>query len=320
MIPTVLSFRNILAWGVIGMLLVPVATRAQPTDERPPVTVTVFTPEPMPPDGLRAQVFITDAQDEPFVGVRSNNLGVQVDGSMAPIRHMHTAFADTANLGMVFVVDRSGSVGDGAIQSMREAMLSLTETLAPIDRVGLITFDSDVVVASTPEAPHEQVRGEMRRLREGDDYTALYDAVQRGAEMLEDMNTSRRALFVFSDGEDTRSTLSRADVRQALQDVEWPVFAVGLGSSIQSQTLREFASETDGEYIERPARSSLFSMYQTLVEPLDGLHYVIHVPFTGEIYKAMHRFRVETRYRGSTYAGSILFADELVPLGAGSNP
>jgi hypothetical protein len=298
---------------LVALLLVPTVAWGQPAQsERPPVTITVFTPQAAPPDGLRARLSITDEDGTPYVGVRSNNLRVQIDGNPAPISTMHTVFADTANIGVVFVVDRSGSVGDGALQTMRQAMLSLTETFSPVDRVGLITFDGNVTVAAAPGTPLDQVRGEMRRLREGNDYTALFDAVQQGAEMLDSMNATRRALFVFSDGEDTRSTLSQSDVTETLDAVDWPVFAAGVGSSIQSQSLRQFASVTAGEYIERPS-GRLSSFYRTLVAPLDGLQYVIQVPFTGERYQAMHRFRVETRYQGTNYAGTILFADRIVP-------
>lgn len=277
-----------------------------------PVQIRVESPRPIPHPDMSMPVTITDDDGDPFVGLRKENVGLRLDGQTVPLENMYTAFADSARLGVIFAVDRSGSMGDEYLRAVRNAIQEISETFAPYDQVGLVTFDSDVRVKVPPTTSLDEFNKAVRVIREGSD-TALHDAVQRGSELLESVEADRRALVVFSDGRDTKSALSAQNVAQTLQSVDWPVYTFGLGEKVEPRSLRQFASVTDGQYNENINRSTLSSLYTQLTRPLEGLHYVLQFSVDGALPRAMHRLEIEVRYRGTPYSAGTLFSDGLVP-------
>lgn len=277
-----------------------------------PVQIRVETPRPVPRPHMSTRVTITDGEGEPYVGLREDNIRLTLDGRPVDPGDMYTAFSDSARLGVVFVVDRSGSIGSTSLDGVRSAIQYLSATFAPYDQVGLLTFDSDVRVPVPIGRMTEEFEQRLRVIREGSD-TALYDAVQRGAEMLNNAAADRRALIVFSDGRDTRSALTEGDVAQTLRTAGWPVYTVGTGKKVNEASLRQFASITDGRYVSTVEKSSISKIHSQLVRPLSGLHYVVQFPFGGNSLQAMHEVQVEVRYGGKPYRAATLFSSELTP-------
>jgi len=277
-----------------------------------PVQIRMATPRPVPYPDMSTRVSITNGEGSPYVGLREENIQLTVDGRRANLSNMYTVFADSAQLGVVFVVDRSGSMGEIPLRNVRRAIQYFSATFAPYDRVGLVTFDSDVRVPAPVGTSLQVFERRVDVIREGSD-TALYDAVQRGSEMLNNASADRRALIIFSDGRDTRSALRREDVMQTLRVADWPVYAVGVGKEVVPESLQQFASTTDGRYVNGISRSNLTSLYTRLVRPLQGLHYVLQFPFNGDRYRPMHEIEVEVRYGGQPYRASLLFSDNIVP-------
>jgi uncharacterized protein YegL len=265
---------------------------------------------------MSTRVTITDGEGEPYVGLREENILFTLNGRPVDLNDMYTVFADSARLGVVFVVDRSGSVGSTSLRAVRKAIQYLSSTFAPYDRVGLLTFDSDVRVPVPVGRPTEEFEQRVRVIREGGD-TALYDAVQRGAEMLSNATADRRALIVFSDGRDTRSALTEEDVAQTLRTADWPVYTLGVGKKVNEAPLQQFASITNGKYVESDEKIGVSALYSQLVRPLRGLHYILEFPFGKDPLRAMHEIQVKVRYKGNSYRAATLFSNELVPAQRG---
>lgn len=281
-----------------------------------PVQIRMETPRPVPRPHMSTQVSITDGEGDPYVGLREENIRLTLNGNPAEPNDMYTVFADSARLGVVFVVDRSGSVGKASLRRVRKAIRYLSASFSPYDQVGLLTFDSDIQVPAPVGTSRETFRRRVGVIREGSD-TALYDALQRATEMLNDARADRRALIVFSDGQDTRSALTKSEVERTLQVADRPVYTLGVGKKVDAGPLLKFASITNGEYVGDVNRSSLASLYRQLVRPLQGLHYVLQFPFEGNPLQAMHELQVEVRYQGRPYRAATLFSDELVPVQRG---
>lgn len=277
-----------------------------------PVQIRLETPRPVPHPDMSTRVSITDGEGAPYVGLREENVRLTLNREPVDPSDMYAVFADSARLGVVFVVDRSGSIGDGHLQRVRRAIQYVSATFSPYDRVGLVTFDSDVRVPAPVGTSREEFGRRVDVIRQGSD-TALYDAIQRGAEMLNAADADRRALVVFSDGRDTNSALTADDVERTLRSVDWPVYAHGVGEKVDSAPLQGLASISNGRYFEGVEKSALSSLHSRLVRPLQGLHYVLQFPFNGDPLRAMHRLQVEVRYQGQPYRAATLFSDDLVP-------
>jgi len=277
-----------------------------------PVQIRVETPRPVPHPDMSIRVSITNGEGVPYVGLREENVRLTLNREPVDPRDMYTVFADSARLGVVFVVDRSGSIGDDHLQRVRKAIRYVSATFSPYDQVGLVTFDSDVRVPAPMGTSREEFGRRVNVIRQGSD-TALYDAIQRGTEMLDATGADRRALVVFSDGRDTNSALTADDAERALRSVNWPMYAFGVGEKVDPGPLQRLASISNGEYFEGIEKSALSSLHSRLVRPLRGLHYVLQFPFSGDSLRAMHRLQVEVRYQGQPYRAATLFSDDLVP-------
>lgn len=277
-----------------------------------PVQIRPETPRPLSYPDLSTRVSITDGEGTPYVGLREENVRLTLNRRPVDPSDMYAVFADSARLGVVFVVDRSGSVGEASLRQVRRAIQYVSATFSPHDQIGLVTFDSDVRVPAPVGTSREEFERRVKVIRQGSD-TALHDAIQRGSEMLNAASADRRALMVFSDGRDTRSALSAEDIEATLRTTGWPVYAFGVGEEVDPTALQRFASITNGEYISGIDKSSLSSLYSRLVRPLEGLHYVLQFPFNGDPLRAMHRLQIEVRYQGQPYRAATLFSDDLVP-------
>lgn len=124
-----------------------------------------------------------------------------------------------ADIWLVF--DVSGSMqGDKLAQAQQAALLFLDNTELQ-NRVGLITFNTEVVV----EVPLENLEANKRALEEtirslvADDNTALYDAIIESVDMFDASDDNRiRAVVLLSDGADTASQSQIRDAKRVIED------------------------------------------------------------------------------------------------------
>lgn len=278
-----------------------------------PVQVRLETPRPVSSSSsLSTRVFITDQEGTPYTGLHEENILVTLNDRPISRPSMYTAFADSARLGIVFVVDRSGSVEKAALRKVRKTLQYFANTFAPYDQVGLITFGDNARIEVPLRAPLTEFKSEVRMIQQSGN-TALRDAVHQGSKMLASIDADRRALVVFSDGKDTRSERSTQDVLQALQSAQWPVYALGIGDEVNPRLLKKFASSHGGKYLQALNENIVSALYDQLIGPLDGLHYVLQFPFRENSLRAMHEMHIEVQHEGTSYKAGILFSDELAP-------
>lgn len=110
--------------------------------------------------------------------------------------------------------------------------------------------------------------------------TALYDVI---AESLQQLNgRGRKALVVFSDGDDQNSRLTFTDVRRMLDESDATVFAVGLGRGASQQDLRlklgELADATGGLALFADRPDKLAEPFAEIVETLANQYTISFVP------------------------------------------
>jgi len=293
----------ILTIGILGI--------ASPVKGQPgcsdPVCLKVEVPRSFSSQ-LTTHVTITNADGKPYPGLTKENLRVTIDGTVAEISEMYTRFSDSTRLGVVIVVDRSESIGEDHVSGIQNAVQQLTAPLAPSDQIGIVSTTEDTIQAMDPSTPRDSIERWSSSIRlEGN--TALHDAVVYGTNMLQEIQATRKALILISDGEDTRSSATPETVRNVLHSTDWPVFVLGIGEEIESGRLRRLGSITNGEYFEGADHALM--IYSRLVAHLRGLEYVITFPFEGDQTDPMHRLMVEIRYNEKVYSGVVVFGDNV---------
>jgi Ca-activated chloride channel family protein len=162
---------------------------------------------------------------------------------------------------LVVAVDMSGSMGP-SMASCREAVRRFLGSLRPIDRVTLLAFNDTVFTVARRDATPDARQRAVGRLRAWGS-TSFYDAVLRGLDLLEG-NRGRRALVLFTDGEDMVSHATAEDVQRRIEVSAAPVYVVAQGRGMREAALRRVLDRISGV-------SGGRAFYTDRVEELDGV-------------------------------------------------
>jgi Ca-activated chloride channel homolog len=156
-------------------------------------------------------------------------------------------FVGDSPVSLAILLDISGSMAVGGnMDRAREAVAVATKNLrSDTDEGGLFTFDSELrqVVPFTTDA---------RRIRnvslKGKPWgqTSLYDAVGHAARAVANRTNKHRALLVISDGVDTASKMTAAEVSGIASSIDVPVYLLRVVNPLDHPGGELEVIETDG--------------------------------------------------------------------------
>jgi len=110
---------------------------------------------------------------------------------------------------VVLLLDVSPSVA-GNIQDIQDAAIAFVRQLRAQDRVMVVSFDRQIHYMSSFTSDRRELEGAIRRVDTGSG-TSVYDAVVESVQRKLRNVEGRKALILFSDGEDTTSHASHDD-------------------------------------------------------------------------------------------------------------
>ena len=201
---------------------------------------------------------VSDGKGRLVKGLGRGAFRVFEDGREQEITHFIGADAERE---LVVAVDMSGSMGP-AMARCRESVKRFLASIRPIDPVTLLAFNDSVFTVSRREAAPEARLRAVDRLRAWGS-TAFYDAVLRGLDLLE-KHRGRRALVLFTDGEDMVSHATAQDVQRRIEVSASPVYVVAQGKGMREPGLKRVLDRVAGV-------SGGRAFYTDRVEELDGV-------------------------------------------------
>jgi Ca-activated chloride channel family protein len=212
-------------------------------------------------DLVSVGVTVVDREGRLITDLTREDFAVVEDGVPQTIRYFARgdAVGQGAPLHVGLLFDTSGSMGDD-IERSRTAAIQFLNTLPDAEDLTLVEFDTEVRISrfSQDDFPRlvERIRG-----RRPQGFTALYDALGTylfGASEID----GRKVLVLYTDGGDTRSSLSWSETLTLLKASDVTLYAVGfLGRQTsvdalqQRRRLEEMAAMTGGRaFFPRSAR------------------------------------------------------------------
>jgi len=166
-------------------------------------------------------------------GLRRDQFRILEDGVARPISHFEPT--GTA-LELVVAIDVSGSMTP-AMSDVKAAVRKFLGALGPKDQVTLVAFNDNLFTLARRESdPAVRSRAVDRLSAWGG--TALYDVLVRSLDILS-RQPGRRALVVFSDGDDQSSQASYEQVERLVREGDATLFMVGLGRGAKIEALKE---------------------------------------------------------------------------------
>ncbi len=223
------------------------------------------------------QVTVTVTKNGEFVpDIPRSAFHVKEDGRPQTITYFSS---EDVPLELVAAVDISGSMTT-AMTKLKAAVRDFLIAVPSQAQVTLLGFnDSIFPLARRATRPEDRVRAVDRLAPWG--ATALYDVILRGIEML-GRETGRKALVVFTDGEDQGSHGTLEDVERRLQTSDVTLYMIGQGRGVTLDRLRtvmtRLSRPTGGRALFTDNIDELNDRFADLIEELSNQYLIGYPP------------------------------------------
>ena len=140
---------------------------------------------------------------------------------------------------ILLALDVSGSMKD-VLPDVQRAARAFLKAIGEGHHVTVVAFNDSIFTIARREVSAEARAQAIDRLSAFGG-TALYDVIAESVQQL--TGRGRKALVVFSDGEDQNSRVTFSEVRRLIDESDATVFTVGLGRGASQKELKEKLEE-----------------------------------------------------------------------------
>ena len=209
-------------------------------------------------------------------GLRRDDFRILEDGKPQRISIFES---DAGALSCAILLDTTGSMRE-ALPRVKNSVTKLIDELAPQDSVAIFTFDDHLTVRQDFTTDRDAAKRAVLRTRaEGN--TALFDAISDAAEELA-KRPGKKALIVFTDGDDNSSLLTATGAIAQAKKVGIPLYAIAEGqathSSELSKVLNELSENTGGMSYRVRKPDDIEEIFQTVANNLRHLYLMTYKP------------------------------------------
>ncbi len=207
----------------------------------------------------------------------------------------------------LLLVDMSGSVsGDPeAVNSLVDAATTFTDRVEKSQRVGVYAFDGSENLH--PIAPFTSAGGakggiqQLKGFKPQDPSTNLNGAVVKGiAELDRAMQTAEHpmkfgTLVVFSDGTDRANRVPKEDMRKAVKESKYEIFAIGLGTEMDESQLKDVGKDGTAKAADKAAVVKAFDEIAQKIENSSKSYYLLS--YCSPSRAGQHEVKIEAVYK-----------------------
>jgi len=226
---------------------------------------------------IECYVTVRDQSGNYITGLTAKDFTVMEDSVVqSPITVTSVGTTGSA-LTVVLVLDRSGSMDGSPITDLKTAAKSFVDNMSTQDKCGIVSFESTVTVEQAFTSDKTLLKTAIDNIY-ADGFTAMYDGAYKALSELS-LQTGRRAVIVFGDGDDNESTTTSDQVISYANSLGISIFTIGLGlspGSTEETTYKNLADQTNGSYFYAPSSSELAQIYQNLAEIFASQYHITY--------------------------------------------
>ena len=186
------------------------------------------------------------------------------------------------SLGLVLVIDRSGSMTDGKLELAKEAAMRTIELLRDTDTVGVVAFDSAPwwVVEPTPLSDRQPVLDKIQGIQP-DGGTEIYTALKAGYDGLAKLEAQRKHMILLTDGQ-SASNANYELITDSMNENNMTLSTVAVGDGADQQLLQRLAEKAKGRYYFTKDQSTLPAIFSRETVMMSRT-YIVEQTFTPSI-------------------------------------
>ena len=242
-------------------------------------------------DVVQVTVTVADGHGKFVRGIPQAAFHVQEDGRNQTVTHFA---AEDVPLEIVAAIDISGSMAP-AMPKLKKAVKEFLGDVPPQDQVTLLGFNDSIFTLTRKQTdPAERIKAVDRLAPWGS--TALYDVLLRGVEML-GRQTGRKALIVFTDGEDQGSHATINDVERRLQSSDVTLYMIGQGRGVTIEPLKKLMERlsvpTGGRALFTDSIDELHAAFADLLDELSNQYLLGYQSTNSRRDDAWRKIKVE---------------------------
>jgi len=227
-------------------------------------------------DVVQVTATVTDDSGRFVRGLARQDFRLFEDGRQQVLT---TFFSENVPLELIVAVDVSGSMTD-AMPKVKESVKRFLTAIRPTDRVTLLAFNDNVFTIARPTADLAARLRAVDRLAPWGG-TALYDVVIQAFDLL-GRQTGRRALVVFTDGEDLDSRAPIGVAERRLETSDAVLYPIGQGRAPRLANLKtileRLARKSGGRAFFGESVDQLDAVFAEILEELSNQYLLGYVP------------------------------------------
>jgi VWFA-related protein len=227
-------------------------------------------------EAIQVTVTVSDDNGRFIGGIPRAAFSVYEDGKKEPITYFAS---EDVPLELIVAVDISGSM-TSSMPKLKKAVKDFLLAVPSKNQVSLLGFNDSVFALTRKTTdPAERVKAVDRLAPWG--ATALYDVIVRATDML-GRQIGRKALVVFSDGEDQGSHIALEDVERKLQASDVTLYMIAQGRGISQdylkKTMQRLTAPTGGRTFTTESVDQLHGAFDELLDELSHQYLLGYQP------------------------------------------
>ena len=254
-------------------------------------TKAVSVTEKVNVDVVQVTVTVSDGHGRFVRNLPRGAFHVLEDGKPQGITHFTS---EDVPLEIVVAIDISGSMTP-AMPKLKKAVKEFLKDVPNQDLVTLLGFNDSIFTLTRKAGDVAERSRAVDRLAPWGS-TALYDVILRGVEML-GRQTGRKALIVFTDGEDQGSHATINDVERRLQSSDVTLYMIGQGRGVTLETLKKvmerLANPTGGRALFTDSIDELHDSFADLLDELSNQYLLGYEPTNTKHDDVWRKIKVE---------------------------